>query len=55
MFVDRRVLLENNLVVEGSVDSTDAGQRNTRHRALNSPSGHGKQVRSLTGFKILLS
>jgi hypothetical protein len=43
-YVGRRVLLENNLVVEGSVDSTEAAQRNPRHRILNPLSGPGKQV-----------
>jgi hypothetical protein len=47
MFVVRRVLLENNLVVEGSTENTDAGQKNARHRMLNTLSGHGKQVGSL--------
>jgi hypothetical protein len=49
----RRVLLENNLLVEGSVDSTEAGQRNPRHRILSSLSGQGKQVGSDKCQKIL--
>ncbi|PNF37684.1 hypothetical protein B7P43_G11995 [Cryptotermes secundus] len=51
----KRVLLENNLLVEGSVDSTEATQRNPRHRILNSLSGQGKQRRraSIAVFRPL--
>ncbi|KDR22682.1 Lymphoid-restricted membrane protein [Zootermopsis nevadensis] len=51
----KRVLLENNLVVDGSADSTDASQRNARHRALNALAVQGKQRRraSIAVFRVL--
>lgn len=51
----KRVLVENNLLVEGSVDSTEATQRNPRHRILNTLSGQGKQRRraSIAVFRPL--
>ncbi|XP_069675352.1 inositol 1,4,5-triphosphate receptor associated 2-like isoform X2 [Periplaneta americana] len=50
----KRVLLENNLVVEGNGDNLDGGQRNARHRILNS-GAPGKQRRraSIAVFRPL--
>jgi hypothetical protein len=44
MSFDRRVLLENNLVLEGNAESTDDSPKNPRHRLLISLSKQGKQV-----------
>ena len=50
---DRRVLLENNLVLEGNADSADDSPKNPRHRMLISLSRQGKQVRGCTCEKSI--
>jgi inositol 1,4,5-triphosphate receptor-associated cGMP kinase len=53
----KRVLLENNLVLEGNADSADDSPKNPRHRNLISLSRQGKQKRraSIAVFRPLNS